>query len=264
MAYVLNNIRFRSVSSKSLERYYNVKSFVLAEMSDTRRQFSETARETTLLIFNSYSSWVLDVETLMLNSVEVSEDHLDTIFEKQDGLIYAYRKLMESHPSAFNPEFMTVWHRVHQSVLEFFRSQARTIVGLSAMMAYPLLIDTLIDTLRSTLYELYELDCLMGSDLVNKTITTNRCHTSNLLTYISDSDVRHFVTSGKFPLTERLAVYEEMILKPDIEIPIIVKNYTEASLALKEGKVVGENVSARLLNKLTERNPRIKIVEIIH
>lgn len=55
MAYVLNNIRFRSVSSKALERYYNSKSFILNVLIDEQRQFSQVAREILLLFFNSHS-----------------------------------------------------------------------------------------------------------------------------------------------------------------------------------------------------------------
>lgn len=264
MAYVLNNIRFRSVSSKSLERYYNVKSFVLSEMSDGRRQFSETARETMLLIFNCYSTWIIEVESMMLNRCEITDIMLETIFDKQDGLINTYSSIMASTPGAFSPEFVKVWRKVHPSVTRHFRQQAGEILGLNSMLAFPLLIDTLIDSLRTTLYELYELDCLLGSELVTEHVTANRCHISNMLTYLTAGDIRYLMREGRLPLLERLQVYEEHIFKPEIEVPLIVKNFTEAHLALKQGKVVGENEVARALNSLVETNPRFKIVEIIH
>ena len=39
MAYVLNNIRFRSVSAKALERYFNAKAFILNELTDDVNYF---------------------------------------------------------------------------------------------------------------------------------------------------------------------------------------------------------------------------------
>lgn len=264
MAYVLNNIRFRSVSSKSLERYYNVKSFVLSEMSDGRRQFSETARETMLLIFNSYSSWIIDVESMMLNRCEISELMLDTIYEKQDSLISTYNAIMAGTPGAFSPEFIKVWRQVHKYVIRHFRQQSESILGLNSMLAFPLLIDTLIDSLRATLYELYELDCLLGSELVSERVTTNRSHISNMLTYLTVSDLQCLKREGKLPILERLRVYEEKTFKPNIQVPVIVKNFTETHLALNRSKVIGESEVARALNVISEEFPRIKIIEIIH
>lgn len=263
MAYVLNNIRFRSVSSKSLERYYNVKAFVLGEMADERRQFSEVARETLLLTFNSYSVWVLEVENLMLNCPEITEELLDLMLDKQVGLVASNNVILDTHTSVFTPEFIKVWRQVHVHVGLFFKQQAKTIVGLTPMEAYPILLDFLVSALRMTMYELYELDCLMGSDLVVDTVTKNRCHTSTLLTYVTPGDMSYYMSTGKFPILERLRVYEQTILAPGVVVPIIVKNYTEENIALKEGNVVGANLSARLLNKIG-RNERFKIVEIIH
>lgn len=263
MAYVLNNIRFRSVSSKSLERYYNVKAFVLAEMSDERRQFSVAARETLLLTFNSYSNWILEVENLMLNQSEITKELLYLMLSKQCGLVATNNVILDTHTQVFTPEFIQVWRQAHVHVNAAFKLRAKTIVGLTPMEAYPLLLDALVDALRMTMYELYELDCLMGSDLVIKPNTTNRCHTSNLVTYISPGDVGYYMSTGLFPILERLKVYEQTILPKDVVIPIIVKNYTEENIALKEGLVVGDNTSARLLNKIG-RNERFKIVEIIH
>ena len=48
MAFVPNNIRFRSVTSKALEQFYNAKSYILNELITEKNQFSEVSRELLL------------------------------------------------------------------------------------------------------------------------------------------------------------------------------------------------------------------------
>ena len=263
MAYVLNNIRFRSVSAKALERYFNAKAFILNELTDERKQFSRVAREILLLTFNNYSGWVLNVESLMLNSPEITEEDLKLIFERQDELIAANRDICNVHDTVFTPEFVKLWMAIHHHVLITFRARAQESIGMTHMEAFPLVIDALVGGLQSTLFELYELDCLLGSSLVETPISTNSSHLDHLITYVSREDLLYHNATGKFPLAERLNVYFNEVIKAGVQLPIIVKNYTEENVALKNGMVVGEQPLARLLSELVA-NPRVKIVEIVH
>lgn len=263
MAYVINNIRFRSVCAKALERYFNAKAFVLNELTDERKQFSKVAREILLLSFNSYSEWVLNVESLMLTSQIIAQEDLDLIYERQDALLQSNNEIFKVHDGVFDPGFVSLWHEVHPHILTAFRGRAQLAVGMSHMEAFPFVIDALVSGLQTTLFELYELDCLLGSDLVRQTCSTNTSHLDHLITYVNREDIAYHSATGKFPLQERLDVYFAKAIRPDVMLPILVKNYTDENVALKNGIVVGEQPLARLLTGLME-NPRVKIVEIIH
>lgn len=263
MAYVMNNIRFRSTSSKVIERFYNAKSFILNEMLDERKQFSPTARELLLLLFNSYSGWILQVESLMLNKTVITEDDLNTIYEGQAATMASNEEILNIHDTLFVPEFVSTWKGVHVHVTNNFIRRVGETVGLTNLEAFPLLVDALIGGLQTTLFELYELDCLLGSNLAREVVTTNGRHQEHMITYVDSETLNHASATGVFALAERLKYYDEHVFRQDCTIPLLVKNYTEESVALKNGTVVGEQPLARLLTELMT-NPRIKIVEIIH
>lgn len=261
MAYVLNNIRFRSVSSKALERYYNSKSFILNVLIDEQRQFSQVAREILLLFFNSYSDLATKVESLLLNRSVLKETDLKIIFQRFGEVVESNKSIFTIHGDVFLPQFVDVWGAVHKHIPMNCKRKVRQTVGLSQLEAYPLIIDALVDALQSTLYELYEVDCLLGSNLVGNKISTNASMPDNLITYIDDGDLEYYRATGVSIAKERITHYLDTVILPNIVVPVVVKNYTEEKIALKNGLVVGDQPFARLLTDMLE-NPRIKIVEI--
>lgn len=262
MAYVLNNIRFRSVSSKALQGYYNSKSFILNELIDERKQFSQVAREVLLLFFNSYSDWASKVEHVLLNRNVVDDSDIQIIFQRFGEVIEANKHIFQIHRDVFNPEFMDVWGSIHRHIPRNFKRKVRRVSGKSQLEAYPLIIDALVAALQSTLFELYEVDCLLGSNLVERKITTNASNPDNLITYIDNDDLSYHRHTGIFIIKERLDFYLEHVVREDVVIPIVVKNYTEEKIELIEGVVVGDQPLAALLTDLQE-NPRLKIAEIL-
>lgn len=261
MAYVLNNIRFRSVSSKALERYYNSKSFILNELIDERKQFSQVAREIQLLFFNTYSDWASKVESLLLNRNTVDESDIKIIFQRFGEVVESNKQIFTIHSDVFRPEFLDVFAAVHKHIPQSFKRRVRENVGVSQLEAYPLIIDALVSALQRTLYELYEIDCLLGSNLVERKVTSNASQPDHIITYIGRDDLRDYRETGNFITKDKLEHYLEHVVLPDIVIPVKVKNYTEESIELRNGVVIGDQPIARLLTDLQE-NPRIKIVEI--
>lgn len=262
MAYVQNNIRFRSVSSMALRGFYNSKSFILNELIDERKQFSQVAREVMLLFFNSYSDWVTKVESLLLNRLYVDESDVYIIFQRFGEVVESNKHIFTIHNDVFLPHFMQVWGRAHRHIPKTFKRKCKQVVGMSQLEAYPLIIDALVNALQSTWYELYEIDCLLGSNMVTRRVTTNASNPDNLLTYIDEDTLDYFKQTGTFVLQERLNYYLDHVVKSDLVVPIVVKNYTEEEIALTNGVVVGDQPLARLLTDMQE-NPRIKIIEIV-
>ena len=261
MAYVLNNIRFRSVSSKALERYYNSKSFILNELIDERKQFSQVAREIQLLFFNSYSDWASKVESLLLNRNVVEETDIQIIFQRFGEVVNDNKQIFTIHSDVFLPKFLEVFSSVHKHIPLNFKKRVRATVGKSQLEAYPIIIDALVAALQNTLYELYEIDCLLGSNLVVDKVSSNASMQDSIITYIDNGDLAYYRETGSFVLKERLNYYLEHVVLPDVVVPLVVKNYTEENIELKNGVVVGEQPLARLLTGLQD-NPRIQIVEV--
>jgi hypothetical protein len=261
MAYVLNNIRFRSVSSKALERYYNSKSFILNELIDERKQFSQVAREIQLLFFNTYSDWASKVESLLLNRSKVDESDIKIIFQRFGEVVESNKQIFAIHSDVFRPDFLKVFAAVHKHIPQSFKRRVRENIGISQLEAYPLIIDALVAALQRTLYELYEIDCLLGSNLVAQKVTSNASQQDHIITYIGRDDLRDYRETGSFIAKHRLTHYLENVVLPNIVIPVKVRNYTEEFVELKNGVVVGAQPISRLLTDLQE-NPRIKIVEI--
>lgn len=261
MAYVLNNIRFRSVSSKALERYYNSKSFILNELIDERKQFSQVAREVQLLFFNTYSDWASKVESLLLNRNTVDESDIKIIFQRFGEVVESNKQIFAIHSDVFLPEYLKVFSAVHKHIPQSFKRRVRESIGVSQLEAYPLIIDALVAALQRTLYELYEIDCLLGSNLVEQKVTTNESQPDAVITYIGREDLRDYRETGSFITKHRLEHYLAHVVLPDVVIPVKVKNYTEDTIELRNGVVVGDQPIARMLTDLQE-NPRIKIVEI--
>lgn len=259
MTYVLNNIRFRSVSSKALERYYNAKSFILNELVDEKNQFSETAREIMLLFFNNYSEWALKVESLLLNRNKVTESDVQIILTRYGELIESNKLIFSVHGEVFLNDFIKVWGKHHKHIQRNFKARVKNTVGLSQMQAYPIIIDALVNALQTTLFELYEVDCFLGSDLVESKITTNRASVDNLVTYIDGCTLDYYNTTGVNPVAERVAFYTS-IMKCS-ELGIVIKNYTQKSVALRESELVG---SVALISMLQEVQaiPNVRIYDI--
>lgn len=262
MAYVLNNIRFRSVSSKALQGYYDSKSFILNELIDERKQFSQVAREVLLLFFNSYSDWASKVEYLLLNRNVLDDSDIQIIFQRFGEVVESNKHIFRVHSDVFTADFMRVWGKVHYHIPQNFKRKVRRVSGKSQLEAYPLIIDALVKALQSTLFELYEVDCLLGSNLVEKRVTTNASNTDNLITYIDEGDLAYYRNTGVFIIKERLSYYLDEVILPGIQVPIVVKNYTEEKIELQDGVVVGDQPLAKLLTDIQE-NPRIKIVEVL-
>jgi hypothetical protein len=258
--YILNNIRFRSVSSKALERYYNAKSFILNELVDEKNQFSETAREIMLLFFNNYSEWALKVESLLLNRTTITEDDVQIILTRYGELIESNKLIFGVHAEVFKPEFISVWGKNHKHIQRTFKDVIKSSVGLSQMQAYPIIIDALVSALQTTLFELYEVDCLLGSDLVLKKVTSNRTSVANLVTYVDECTENYYNKHGVNVIAERVRSYSDILKVPELDV--VIKNYTQKSVALRESDLVG-NVALTSLLREVQSLPGVKIIDVI-
>lgn len=260
VAFVQNNIRFRSVASKALEYFYNSKAFMLNDLILEKNQFSEVARESLLLLFNSFSPWVSEVEYLLSNRGTFSADDASIIIDRFERIDRHHLNIFDIHKDVFVPRFMSIWLNVHEQTNKAFILRVRQAAGLPTMEAYPSIINALVTMLQSTLYELYEVDCLFGSNFVVERCTANRSNTNKLVAYVDNFALSYYRDTGIFLLNERVKAYLNVCCSD--RLPLIIKNYSSEVISVENGEIEGNEPLASLLKQLQTIAAIIEIVSV--
>jgi hypothetical protein len=248
------------VAAKSLEFFYNAKAFMLNDLILEKNQFSEVARETLLLLFNSYSQWATEVEYLMLNKAVLSEQEIGIILDRVESIESRHQNIFDIHTSVFVPEFMRVWYDTHKQTKEAFVQKVRKIEGISQLEAYPLVINALVGMLQGTLYELYEIDCLLGSNFVSNRCTLNRSNTNRLVAYVDDFALSYYRDTGVFLLQNRVKLYSGLACTD--RLPMTIKNYSSEVVSMVDSVIQGDEPLASLLKQLQDLAIVLEIVSV--
>lgn len=257
MNFVKNNIRFRSVAAKALEYFYNSKAFMLNDLILERNQFSEVARETLLLLFNGYSRFVNELESMMLNRYIMDSSDINQIVGHLESIHQTNCNVFDGHYNLFDPQFIRAWQKTHSQNQNALILRVKGILNLTQMEAYPSIVNSIVYALQATLYELYELDCLLGSNFVTKRCTCNRSNTNKLVAYVDDYALDYYSATGTFLLHERIQQYLGMVCEP---FPLTIKNYSSETVSMLNGKIEGDDPLATLLKQLQEY---VTILEIV-
>lgn len=249
MAFVPNNIRYRSVSSRAFEHFYNSKAYILNELITEKNQFSEVARELLLLQFNSYTSWASDMEYRLLNCHTVDGEHGKMMVEEIDKISAYHAQLYDIHTDLFLPSFVSNWKNTS---VEAFKHNVRKVIGQSQMIAFPTMMGYLTQYLQTCMYELYELDCLLGSAEVGSTNKSN-CH--QILLYVDDFVLEYESETSVFLCAERLRRYAAVA-----KLPVLVKNYSSRPLQYY-GRFEGDAGLVNLMQPLCEEFDFLNVSE---
>lgn len=248
MAFVPNNIRFRSVTSKALEQFYNAKSYILNELITEKNQFSEVSRELLLLQFNSYTQWATDTEYMLLNCKIVDAIYVEALIADIDKIARYHEQIYDIHTYLFAPEFVSKWKNTS---IEAFKNAMLKLEGMDHMVAFPTLMGYLTQYLQTCMYELYELDCLLGSAAICSTNKSN-CH--QILLYVDDFVLDYEAETSVFLCAERLRRYTEIA-----NLPVLVKNYSTRQLRFC-GRFEGDSKLVDLLQPLCEEFTFLNVV----
>tara|TARA_B100000700_G_scaffold101966_1_gene115008 strand:+ start:58042 stop:58836 length:795 start_codon:yes stop_codon:yes gene_type:complete len=226
MEFVRNNIRYRSAASKALEGYYNSKAFILNELVLPANGFSETAKEIILLMFNKHADWLSFAEPLLLNKSEVSGDDLDQMLSFLDSVSLDINEILEEHTDVFDPGFVRHWNHIHRQAALSVQEALRSVEGMSQIIAFPYATECLVEYLNSSLFEMYELDTLLGSDIAREQMSTNRAQPEKMTLYMDDTTIRYGQSCDAHPEIERLEYYVDNILDRRKRFQIVVRDYT--------------------------------------
>jgi hypothetical protein len=225
MAFVRNNIRYRSAAAKALEGYYNAKAFFLNDMIKQDNGFSETARELLLLLFNKHADWLSFSENRLLNKQYVSQQEVEDMKTHFLSEYDEIEKILKENDDVFNPVFIKHWFNVHRPIMDSMLESITKINGMSQIVGFPLATECLIDYLNVTLFEIHELDCLLGSNLVDEKVTDNTTHSESVLLFVDDVTLDLGYITGNRPEVQRLNYYVQNVLSIDKQFPIEIRDY---------------------------------------
>lgn len=231
--FVRNNIRYRSAASKALEGYYNSKAFILNQLVTPENGFGEDAKEILLLLFNKHADWLFHTEALLLDKCEVSARDVERMQTDLKNVTSSVADILRKHTEVFNQEFVAHWTAIHAQKHKVLMAMVEDVVGMTQIIAFPYVTECLIEYLNSTLFEIYELDCLLGSDFVRTSLSTNNSHPHTLVLHIDDISVHYASIKGVSAEMERIAYYEQHILDGRSKIHVKVRDYVARSESIK-------------------------------
>ena len=212
--YVSNNIDFRIVSSKLLERYKSSQNFVLSEMKYGQYPFSSTSRELAILYTDNVFKALLDIECLSIRSHQLE---LSIVLAKKFiSLLLSRTEYLHSvanyHGDIFDPGYIKLWDKVHLQIARMVERVIENSIGDELGLAFSSVASILIDSIDAVRFELYEVDYLLGGGKSPFLAVTNMC--SMVSRELGENRIR-----------SRAEAYQEFF---DRKIDFIARDYTDS------------------------------------
>jgi len=211
--YAENNIQFRVVSSKMMERFKSTQSFVLSEMIHGEYKFSKTSKEIAILAMDSIFGWVVSLENYLIRD---GVDNFDSnakefAISKALEIERYYVSIIEDRDDIFDPRFVKVWKKNHILKLNLVLDILNKLEGMSDIEAFSTVVNTLIEMMDSIKFELYEMDYLISGGTTPFLCMTDLC-------ILVAQEFKLFI------LPERAKMYIEEF---GIEDGFVFKNYSQ-------------------------------------
>ena len=212
--YTSNNIDFRIISSKLLERYKATQNFVLTEMKYGQYNFSRTSRELAILYTDNSFKGLLDIESFFIRSHEkiLTEDmakEVVSLLLARMGYLYS---VVKYHKSIFDSVYIELWDKVHFQITRMVERVIEGNVGADIDVAYTELVAILLDSADAIRFELYEIDYIANNREKPFLVVTNMC-------IMASREL------GTNVVASRAKVYEDFF---KAKIDFTVKDYTDS------------------------------------
>ena len=176
--FVENNIRFRIISSKMLERFKNTQSFTLTEMLHGQYQFSKTAREIMLLSMDKWFQWLLLFEReLIRNPSDVFDENmcLEMIQESHETTRLV-REILMKHTEVFERDMTEIWLTSTETGFLGWSEVLAAYSGKEDIEAFSGIATFLTEIMETMKFILYEIDYLVSDGSDPFICLTNTCH----------------------------------------------------------------------------------------
>ena len=214
-----NNVDFRIVSSKALEKFKNVQSFQLNQLVNGKFYFPQDRREVLLLKYELWTKWLLEVENLFIEKHEfnnmITQKDIDLVAELSQKSCDKYKEIVTDNLSDhFDQDFIKVWCEVHTVAYNFFKDYVRKMTGTYEEV-FVNLVDVTCEFLMYTLTEIHELNEMF-----------NNPESDEIFLVISDYCLRFFNITGKCIVALRAEIYSKTFPFKKVWF----KNYTDQNL----------------------------------
>lgn len=226
MTFVRNNIRYRSAASKALEGYYNSKAFILNELISRKNGFSETAKEILLLLLNKHADWLAYSEQLLLDKNSVSNEDARLMCASLQKVAQEVDAIFAEHDEVFDADFIQHWIKIRQPSVVTLCDSVMQAEGMTQIIAFPYATECLIEYLNATLFELYELDCLLGSNLVKQQQSSNCTQPEKLILCVDDMASRYHSLTGSRAELERFNYYVDVVIDMSKDFSVELRDYS--------------------------------------
>ncbi len=158
-----NNIQFRIISSKLIERYKSTQSFVLSEMLHGQYKFCKTSREIALLAMDITFAWLIGLENYLIrdNSDYFDRKAVDFALKTMRDADEYWAKVMEENPGIFNPIITNAWEEVHNIKIDMTFKIIESCEGLHDLEGFSTITNFIIEKMDALKFELYEIDYMV-------------------------------------------------------------------------------------------------------
>ena len=223
--FISNNIEFRIISSKALERFKNAQAFQLGELVNGKFHFPQERRELLLLEYDIVTRWLGEIERSIIE---------DSIIDVESILEFAAKgrvvtlDTIADNPDKFDREFTKIFSTVREQGFVQCMKLIEEIDQTSIGEFFTELVDLVILAMEHMMVEIHELNSIIP---VNHKMVKNED-----VKYVLDSTPNIYITSMSvnsfekfnFGVTKhRLAVYKEYLEFGSI----IIKNVSNSKIS---------------------------------
>lgn len=219
-----NNIDFRIVSSKAIEKFKNVQAFQLNQITNGKFYFKKDRKEILLLKYDMWSRWIYEIENLFIemlshsSSTLIEWSHIIHLISLADKMNDKYKEVMlKERRDFFDENFVKIWLKGHKNAYNLLIQKFRDLLGYQFNIAFPMIVENVIQMMRYTLIELHELNGVYSYFEDSET-----CEPMPFMIY-TDLDKVSCREFDRHLIIDRLDIYREHF---DIK-ELYIKNYSD-------------------------------------
>jgi len=240
--YFNNNIEFRIVSSKAIEKWKHVQSFQLNQLINGKFKFSQECREILLLKYDLWSRLIAETENLCIEVSNqykvVDEEFLKMFFILINKTMNEYKNVMtNTHKEKFNQKCGDIWLKIHKDPEKYLLKIINDMSGYSLINFFVIFVDTITEIMQYTLMEIHELNSFFNYKETSE-ITKN----SMPFIVITDFSEKVFDSLGVNIILNRIKIYKKISNIKEIYL----KNYTDkliSSILINEIQNLGIKIN---------------------
>lgn len=217
-----NNIEFRMMSAKSIEKFKNTQAFQLNELSNGKFHFSNKRRELLLLKYDIIFKCIIQAESMIIHNGGSIDDLL------KNGIVAMMHKaqvvvhnVVEDNNEYFDEDFTKIWFMFYDGVFENVISRIGKIERTVDTCFFNEFVDIMLCVMDHSLIIIHELNQIMDHPLKH-----DYKEMIEPCLYISNLAISKFKRTGVSLINNRIDVYRRFY---NIK-KITIRNFTDQQI----------------------------------